>query len=318
MWPVTASLCLLVRAIDASNSSDRVVSQALRGQSLGNCDLSNWCATDTTGHSDWTCFPNCEKCDWTGGSNTDPCGGDASNDDVFGNGNQCTYSRDSITQQQWCNNFQGRLAEISCTPFPLRYRHHPTPSNTAYCRDPVVNRYTAWDGTRGNSGAQAWWSPGAADFWVLHGCDGAGTQMGDCGGGALYAEQFGPRCNWGAEDCAFRHPGTGTAYKWYNCGWWSTNSHYPDESKPWWFLTGLGVSNSPRTALLYPWMDAYKNTGQDLSWFWGAASTTSMLRISGSATTSRRTTTTGPPRPRPLPSRGARARTSSGTLRAAG
>jgi len=117
----------------------------------------------------------------------------------------------------------------------------------------------------------AWWDSehGADNFWVFHGCDGAGTQMGDCGGGVMYVEQFGPRCDWGHEDCAFRHPATGTAYKWYWCGWWSTDNQYADAGKPWWSVTGLGQSDSPRTALLYPWEDAYKNTGQNLEWYWG-------------------------------------------------
>jgi len=98
-------------------------------------------------------------------------------------------------------------------------------------------------GADGNS-ARGWSSfSGSDDFFIFHGCDGAGIQP-DCAGDFWYAEHFiGPQYSeencpgWGNEEdihqsCTFRHPFTSggptsadgdvrTNFKEYFCGWWN-------------------------------------------------------------------------------------------------
>merc|ERR1712107_585157 len=121
--------------------------------------------------------------------------------------------------------------------------------------------------------ATAWYDGSSDNFWVFHGCDGAGLQMGDCGGGTYYIEQFGPSSGasppfaWPPAHSdsdystshqrpeAFMHPGSFRKYQWYNAGMWTNcyASQWPDESRigggRWVFLTLRTWALTPRTRL---------------------------------------------------------------------
>lgn len=200
-------------------------------------------------------------------------GGDAGNDDV--------WPGDGSLSAHYPGNYQGRQNEISSTPFPVRRDGTFSPSKDAFCNDADVSWYAG-----SPDGAKAWLDETQPDknYFVLHGCDGAGLQVGDCLGDVKYVEQFGPRCEWGVDPgcdmsacddwhkpCPFRHPGTGVGYRWYNCGWWSWGNDWVDTGKPWFGYTGIeDPPNSEGSMLLYPWVCG--RTGQDWSWYWGGES----------------------------------------------
>jgi len=99
---------------------------------------------------------------------------------------------------------------------------------------------------------------GYPNYWVIHGCDGAGIQT-DCFGDMFYIEQFGPsppfydgseQCNYYAdypshESCDFVHPGTQEHYQSYMCGWWN----FGDVQDKDWLLGPAGNYNWASWAL---------------------------------------------------------------------
>lgn len=183
----------------------------------------------------------------------------------------------------------GATTEISCTSFPAKNQDLPPYNWQPYCDADVLPKYAG-----SSAGAKAWKSPGADDYWVFHGCDGAGL-MDDCMGGMTYVEQFGPysmeqvpltmhECSGGWEShCTqpFAHPGTNKVYDWYNAGQLTySGAQWPDQnvSKPWWDNMGLPDTdqlggNDPGVAfvVLFPWVCNYNDPQEeDVSWLWGA------------------------------------------------
>lgn len=199
-----------------------------------------------------------------------------------------------------------RQCQISCAAWPVKQSTAPStkdPAKYGFCKADEVYDFAGSDGL-----ALTWFdqSQPANDvnknFWVFHGCDGAGLQVGDCMGDSFYIEQFGPRSGAGLplatpESCssgngkggwcahtrpeAFVHPGTGIAYEWYNAGMWTTGrGRWPDQvtGKPWWGNMGLpdvselaGADRKNEAfAVMFPWVcDA--TPGQDWTWFWGGS-----------------------------------------------
>ncbi|KAL7549222.1 hypothetical protein ACHAWF_012489 [Thalassiosira exigua] len=191
---------------------------------------------------------------------------------------------DDCSDLEYCGGAHGDAGqEISCTPFPVKSKRKPPYQWESYCDDDDVPKYAG-----SATGAKAWRQGNDDNYWVFHGCDGAGL-MDDCMGGSTYAEQFGGWSNeqipltehycdgdW-ASHCSnpFVHPGTGRVYSWYNAGQWTYGGgNWPDKDvgKPWWDNMELPdtsqLGNGPGTAfvVLYPWVCNWDN---DLGWLWG-------------------------------------------------
>ena len=200
-----------------------------------------------------------------------------------------TSSVKSCGQIEYCGGAHGDFEqEISCTCYPAKNKDFPPYTWQDYCNADVLAKYAG-----SSKGAKAWQSPGADNYWVFHGCDGAGL-MDDCMGGSTYVEQFGPysneqlpltlhECSGGWEShCTqpFAHPGTDKVYDWYNAGQLTyAGGKWPDQTvpKPWWDNMGLPDTdqlggNDPGVAfvVLYPWVCGYNDPSQeDVSWLWG-------------------------------------------------
>lgn len=193
-------------------------------------------------------------------------------------------------------NQQDPSAQISTTPYPARLKESLT--------QPLCSSDQASE-LSGYQSAMVWQADNSDDYWVIHGCDGAGL-MADCMEGIFYVEHYmstatktAPnKCPWGPIDCSvpanvdacwcphsessFVHPGTSKVYK-YEAGQYSwCNSKvekWSDQAanKPWWnnmklkdmFDYGCG-SNDRVTAfvIMYPWVCNY-SPGKDYSPFWG-------------------------------------------------
>jgi hypothetical protein len=193
---------------------------------------------------------------------------------------------DDCSQLDYCGGWHGDLGtEISCTPFPAKSKGIPPYQWAGFCNNSDLVKYAG-----SSSGAKAWQSDGADDYWVFHGCDGAGL-MDDCMGGKTYVEQFGPYSNeqtpWNIHQCSggwerhctqpFVHPGTGKVYDWLNAGQLTYGGgKWPDQvvNKPWWNSMGLPdtdqLDNGPGTAfaIMYPWVCNYSDDNK-LGWLWG-------------------------------------------------
>merc|ERR1712176_669409 len=166
-------------------------------------------------------------------------------------------------------------AQISCTSFPVKT------SDTGSCTYQVTDDINMPFYTGSPTGAQAWQASGADDFFVFHGCDGAGLQT-DCKGDLYYVEQYGPECQWGDPGCEgdlnsndlhnvcpFIHPGTGITYQWYNCGWWGDGEDWADGKMPWSPNNGLApytLKGPSGNMFLYPWV-CHQNPDRDFSYF---------------------------------------------------
>lgn len=142
------------------------------------------------------------------------------------------------------------------------------------------------------------------NYWVFHGCDGAGLQTGDCMGDLYYVENIFNACGpWGSDGCAcigdpseglswtdysgygqnvdhnqcpFIHPvpdaqGVYTVYTGYHCGWYKTGGGWSDDGKPWFdnlrpYLKNGGETGGHDTMMLYPWVCTYDATNE-FSWY---------------------------------------------------
>jgi hypothetical protein len=202
-------------------------------------------------------------------------------------GNVASSVKGDCSQLDYCGGAHGDLnLEIKCTPFPAKNMGLPPYQWQSYCDHEDVRKYAG-----SSNGAKAWQYSGADNYWVFHGCDGAGL-MDDCMGGTGYIEQFGPysaestpltrhTCGDGWENhCSqpFVHPGTGKVYKWYNAGMWTWGGgNWPDKlaQKKWWDNMGLPdtdqLDNGPGTAfaVMYPWVCGTTG-GEDVTWLWGS------------------------------------------------
>lgn len=201
-------------------------------------------------------------------------------------GNVAPSVKGDCSQIDYCGGAHGDLsAEISCTPFPAKNMELPPYQWQSYCDNEDLAKFAG-----SATGAKAWQSSGADNYWVFHGCDGAGL-MDDCMGGTTYVEQFGPysteqvplnihQCSGGWKShCTqpFVHPGTGKVYEWYNAGQLTYGKgKWPDQlaDKPWWNNMKLPntkkLGNGPGTAfvIMYPWVCDNWNP-ENLSWLWG-------------------------------------------------
>ena len=186
--------------------------------------------------------------------------------------------------------------ELSCTPFPLKSKELPPYVPANFCDNEDLAKYA---GPNSNYASKVWYDPTESNnpnYWVFHGCDGAGF-MDDCAGGQTYVEQFGPWDNkhphlpmtindcknmgdvrWTAH-CAqpFWHPGTNKIYEWYNAGQLTFGGgQWPDQrvDKPWFDNMGLHDTDYdvPGIAyvIMYPWVcDQNKVDTKVWSKMWG-------------------------------------------------
>lgn len=91
---------------------------------------------------------------------------------------------------------------------------------------------------------QVWQDFSAEDRWIMHGCDGAGSQMMDCLGDVAYFEHLGGQGEPAYEDCmkdvhsqcSFQHPAWKSKddprswFREYECGWWRAYDNPADAS----------------------------------------------------------------------------------------
>ena len=180
-------------------------------------------------------------------------------------GSSANGSKLQCGELEYCGGGHGDLStEISCTCFPVKQKD----LDTSYCDHVDVPKFTGGDPL----GAMAWYATDQDDdaedknYWVFHGCDGAGLSefdvihfihyifnephsthdlifrgtVDDCMGGTGYVEQFGTysdeavplslhECSDGWEShCTqpFVHPGTGNVYSWYYAGQWTWVSQH--------------------------------------------------------------------------------------------
>lgn len=136
-----------------------------------------------------------------------------------------------------CGGSTDAWNEMSCSPYkyrPFTYNYQ----NPNSCDGDIFDILTY-----GGDKARPWahftnsqWD--TDDYWVFHGCDGAGLQP-DCLGDVKYVEHFqghvagggGPttldqECTHNPDNdqrnyCKFVHPGTFTTYNNYESGWWN-------------------------------------------------------------------------------------------------
>lgn len=130
-----------------------------------------------------------------------------------------------MIDQERCGGTANPETEIVCTPFDFRPN-----IQTHQCRTSGAQTSRLTGALESALGWAYWGSGDRQNYWVIHGCDGAGIQT-DCSGDMLYIEQFGPytatqQCDYFAQypshnSCDFSHPGTGSRYEFYNCGWWN-------------------------------------------------------------------------------------------------
>ena len=161
----------------------------------------------------------------------------------------------------WCGGTHNPETELSCSPFNYRpwttnnnFKLQNNGSDPTYCtQSNVVNQLAggpfnttrAWMYFKDDQGSRD------NNYWVFHGCDGAGI-MPDCKGDIFYVERIFERSEdqstvWcqgteglpnitlgqvpqhahengaGRRQCQFKHPGTGTVYKNYEAGVWGWN-----------------------------------------------------------------------------------------------
>lgn len=191
----------------------------------------------------------------------------------------------------------------SCTPYPFRAPSGDQSQFTDFCNCDEVSYFAGAD-LSGSSDSYAVWYDGTGDnYWIIHGCDGSGQQIGDCGGGTGYVEQIGPYSQTYADSdtgvwngkvvniendyddgnmdahvsTVFQHPGTDKVYDWLWAGMWTPGANdWAEEQKPWWTnWQKEGVQDpsklSPDDSIffsIYPWVCGLGT--QDLSWFWNA------------------------------------------------
>jgi hypothetical protein len=187
---------------------------------------------------------------------------------------------------------------LTCSPWPGKRTVHPNATNSPrMCDTKQIQNFAGGDGK-----AMAWVdnSQHAANrnFWVFHGCDGAGLRMTDCLGDSLYVEQLGPStmpplpvpdfCYEGSDPwcthkrTAFMHPGLGRSYEWLNAGQWTVGEkggRWPDQlaKKSWWKNMGLDSIDHFGTwpegevayVIMFPWVAEYTPL-EDWSWFWSS------------------------------------------------
>ena len=153
--------------------------------------------------------------------------------------------------QTWCGGGStagNTIDQMSCTPFAYKpwtfnIKNGVPDGNQPFCKSDTVKSIAG-----GEYQAQAWMvrgetGPKDTNYWVFHGCDGAGI-MPDCVGDVLFVERF---YSWSQDQsnvwcqggitinqvasrtndqnsnrrqCNFKHPGTGHIYKNYEAGVW--------------------------------------------------------------------------------------------------
>jgi len=188
----------------------------------------------------------------------------------------------------WCGGSSDPLQELTCTPFnyrPLRYNNEQgLDANCAIGDDLETSPFSvlAYDdsGAYPYPGARVWASQfsgdcdnggGNTDYWVMHACDGAGVQGGDCKGDIKYVERFGTLWDGDRQDegictpdgegfgydnrkiCKYIHPGTERVYSDYKAGW--TGAQNNDEDTFWAKKSYPTAENSFQSAASGGWHD---------------------------------------------------------------
>jgi len=199
--------------------------------------------------------------------------------------------------------------QASCTPWPFRGPKGTDNQFQEFCNGEDVGYFAASYLTGSTDSYGVWYDDSQPDndpnknYWVIHGCDGAGIQVGDCMGGQALVEQIGPYSStyadastgaWNGKavplnneysddnmndhiSTVFEHPGTNKVYDWMWAGMWTNGEGtWPDKIKPWWNvwqkqgvadIADLGPDKSIFFSV-YPWVC---NLGsQDLAWYWDA------------------------------------------------
>lgn len=206
---------------------------------------------------------------------------------------------------EYCGGSPGQAStasQLSCTAYPVKRSGFTTGS---WCQSTEMFNL-AYNPTTKNE-ALVWQADDASDFWVFHGCDGAGL-MNDGSGDSFYLEHFmgtqAPRAPWDcsryrAGDCQspwtmdacwcqhwespFVHPGTSQTYQYWAGMWTTAGSEWPDQlaKKPWFqALVDSGLKSTtayghdPADAatafvIMYPWVCNGPWAGADWSEYWG-------------------------------------------------
>jgi hypothetical protein len=192
-------------------------------------------------------------------------------------------------------------AQLSCTAYPAKGDGYDQGS---WCQSSDMFNLALNPST--NKQALVWQADGAEDYWVIHGCDGAGL-MNDVDSSSFYLEHFMGTQQWrDPYDCSqyspgdcqdpwnmdacwcqhwespFVHPGTSQIYKYWSGMWTTCGAKWPDElaGKPWFgTLQASGLKSTsdygcdPSDAatafvITYPWVcnGPYK---ADYSAYWG-------------------------------------------------
>jgi len=183
-----------------------------------------------------------------------------------GGSDNCAQCADQVANP-WCGGTNFPWNEMSCSPFkyyPKSFNRNNGLKETCTWNDePLFNTLTNDEQGWPNWGVRAWaanFKGGATppaknyndEYFVFHGCDGAGIQGGDCAGDIKYFERFGPLyddtskgvsngCVWSdslqkyfADDhyqtCFTKDQNTGQPLgldEARNNGWW--NDHNPED-----------------------------------------------------------------------------------------
>jgi len=192
-------------------------------------------------------------------------------------------------------------AQLSCTAYPAKGDGYDQGS---WCQSSDMFNLALNPST--NRQALVWQGDGADDYWVVHGCDGAGM-MNDVDHSSFYLEHFMGTQQWQEPyDCSqyspgdcqdpwimdacwcqhwespFVHPGSSQIYKYWSGMWTTCGALWPDElaNKPWFgTLQASGLkstsdygcdSNDAATAFVitYPWV-CNGPYNADFSAYWG-------------------------------------------------
>ena len=185
--------------------------------------------------------------------------------------------------------------QLNCAGYPARRMAIPPKGQNAWIyQTDGCDLDVKYELSGPNQEGGIWQAAGATDFWVIHGCDGAGL-MNDNAGANFYIEHYTGRFNDAARtlqnpqqyegtQCSetnpatnksycwlthtgepFRHPGTTKSY-WIRAGMYTFNQgDFPDSvaGKPWWNGMKLGATSNfgnksggvlTAFAVMYPWV----------------------------------------------------------------
>ena len=235
-------------------------------------------------------------CTWIGASSTSQAGG---------------FCRPEAPDPFCGGERRGAAGELSCTPFEYkpwtwqnRAKQAAGGQDPSWCNSPILKTLAgaafqtkrAWMYFKDGKGSRD------TNYWVFHGCDGAGI-MPDCAGDIKYVERFyqpaadqskvwceggitlqqvpkhGNDPDHARRQCMFKHPGTGRIYSNYQAGEWSWNETVVPSwmvaskaSGAWGYGVGAMVQHIrnpfPKPAIVmvtYPWVCTPVGSNDDQS-----------------------------------------------------